>query len=243
MSKKIDFTSIVFTNRNANVNRYFSDINHIAEIDDNTMHDLYERAWRGDRAARNKIVSQNLKVVISLAKKFEWASTLQLNDLINEGNIGLIFAASTYDPSEGTKFITYATMCVYQHILQAIREYGKVVKMPRQTTNEDYFSFSLDAPIGTDEDGNEVNLYDKMESGDCADKTADSDTELIITTLLKTITNERNRQIIGMLYGIGCRQHSMWEVAQKAHCSEENVRLIKIKVLKELSKFSHILDM
>ncbi len=90
---------------------------------------LAQRIHKGDTKAMEKLVCANLRFVVSVAKQYS-NQGLSLNDLIDEGNIGLIRAAEKFDETRGFKFISYAVWWIRQSILQAISENSRIVRMP-----------------------------------------------------------------------------------------------------------------
>jgi RNA polymerase primary sigma factor len=90
---------------------------------------LGNRIQKGDVQAKQKLVKANLRFVVSVARNYE-NQGMELSDLINEGNLGLIRAASRYDPKKNFKFISYAVWWIRQGILQALAENSRIVKMP-----------------------------------------------------------------------------------------------------------------
>lgn len=91
--------------------------------------DLEYRILSGDAMAFQKLVEANLRFVISVAKQYQ-GNSMELSDLINEGNIGLMKAVSKYDPSRGFKFISYAVWWIRQSIMQALGDNGRMVRLP-----------------------------------------------------------------------------------------------------------------
>jgi len=87
------------------------------------------KAYNGDKKAQDELVQRNLRFVISVAKQYSNAQ-YPLNDLVNEGNIGLIRAAKKFDPSTGHKFISYAIFWIRKTIMEHISDYGRLVHLP-----------------------------------------------------------------------------------------------------------------
>lgn len=95
---------------------------------------LARSAQAGDRDARRKIIVSNLRLVVSIAKKYLYYG-LPLQDLIEEGNLGLMKAVDRYDPERGCKFSTYATWWIRQAVTRSLSNYGRTVRIPVYVTD------------------------------------------------------------------------------------------------------------
>ena len=118
------------TNRDSkSIDKYLSDVSKEEMINAEMEVSLAVRIKQGDQLALNKLVNANLRFVISVAKQYQ-GHGLTLEDLIAEGNIGLITAAKRFDETKGFKFISYAVWWIRQSIMQAIAENSRVVRLP-----------------------------------------------------------------------------------------------------------------
>ena len=114
---------------------YLKDINNIPLLTHEEEAELAVKAQKGDKAARNKIVNSNLRFVVKVAKKYQ-NHGLDLEDLISEGNIGLLTAIDKFDPSKGFHFISYAVWWINQAILKAVSEKSRAIRLPLNRANE-----------------------------------------------------------------------------------------------------------
>jgi RNA polymerase primary sigma factor len=118
------------TNRDAqSIDKYFREINKLDLLSAEEEFQLCVSIMHGDKPALDRLVKANLRFVVSVAKQFQHKG-LSLADLINEGNIGLIKAARSYDPSRGFKFISYAIWWIRQSIMCALAEQARMIRLP-----------------------------------------------------------------------------------------------------------------
>lgn len=118
------------TNRESqSLDKYLQEIGKVSLITSEEEVQLAIRIREGDPLAIQKLTKANLRFVVSVAKQYQ-NNGLTLGDLINEGNVGLIKAASRFDETRGFKFISYAVWWIRQSILQALAEQSRIVRLP-----------------------------------------------------------------------------------------------------------------
>jgi RNA polymerase primary sigma factor len=184
-----------------------------------------------------RVINANLKLVISVAKGYQGLG-LTLDDLIQEGNIGLCIAAQMYDVSRGTMFTTCALQYIVKYITQAITDKGRVVRLPKHMTDTAYLAVSMDASLGSDEDGNDKCLLDTFASDSRTDKGTDIEAiKHTIKVLMKGL-DERERNIICGLFGLGCTEVSAYTLAKRYGLTEERVRQIKVAAIEKMAQLA-----
>lgn len=118
------------TNRDSKALEYYlKDINKIDQIGVDEEAELTQLIKNGDENALSRLITANLRFVISVAKQYQ-NQGLSLSDLINEGNLGLIKAANRFDETRGFKFISYAVWWIRQAILHSLAEHSRMIRMP-----------------------------------------------------------------------------------------------------------------
>ncbi|MCJ7813051.1 sigma-70 family RNA polymerase sigma factor [bacterium] len=117
------------TSVDQSVDRYLREIGEVSLLTPDEEIVLARRIKNGDQEALEKLATANLRFVVSVAKKYK-NQGLSFNDLINEGNLGLIKAATRFDETRGFKFISYAVWWIRQAIVQALAEHSRVVRLP-----------------------------------------------------------------------------------------------------------------
>lgn len=127
--RQLKITPSITKRDSQSLDQYLNDISKIGMITADEEVTLTRLIRQGDQSALHKLTRANLRFVVSVSKKFQ-NQGLSLNDLISEGNLGLIKAASRFDESRGFKFISYAVWWIRQSILQAIAEQSRMVRLP-----------------------------------------------------------------------------------------------------------------
>jgi RNA polymerase primary sigma factor len=111
------------------LDKYLLEIGKIELISADEEVDLAKKIREGDLDARDRLINANLRFVVSVSKQYQHQG-LSLQDMINEGNLGLIKAAERFDETRGFKFISYAVWWIRQSILQALAEQSRIVRLP-----------------------------------------------------------------------------------------------------------------
>lgn len=174
--------------------------------------------------ARNILIERNLRLVAHIAKKYQNVDE-DMEDLISIGTIGLIKAISSFDAVRG-KLSTYASRCIDNELLMLLRSRKKTAK-----------EVSLYDPIGTDKEGNEINLLDviEQEQTDVTDQMELCENTGRLRILLSTVLNEREREIIYLRYGLlNGEEVTQREIGEMLHISRSYVSRIEKRALLKL---------
>ena len=182
----------------------------------------------GDGEARRILIEYNLRLVAHIVKKYQSAED-DMEELISIGTIGLIKAVDTFDQEKARRLSTYAARCVENEILMYMRAKKKYM---RETS---YYE-----PIGTDKEGNEIQLLDIMESGEpeAMEQIQLKDDSLRIYRLLEERLSERERLVLIMRYGLyGGREYTQREIAERLGISRSYISRIEKNALHRLLEY------
>ncbi len=187
---------------------------------------LMEELKENPEYVKQILIEHNLRLVVYIARRFE-NTGIGIEDLISIGTIGLIKAINTYNPEKKIKLATYASRCIENEILMYLRK-----------NSGQRGEVSLEEPLNTDWDGNELLLSDVL--GTEADSVLrpiedDVDRELLRRALGKL--NPREREIICMRYGIGCDvEKTQKEVADVLGISQSYISRLEKRIILRLRK-------
>ena len=193
-----------------------------------TEEEYYLRKYfNGDKEARDVLIEHNLRLVVHIAKKYI-SNDQELEDYTSIGIIGLIKAIDSFKENKGYKISTYASRCIENEILMYIR-----------ATKKQKVELSLSQVIGTDKDGNDMELLDILEQEDV--DTVDS---IYNKTLLKEAQDfldkkldKREKYILNSRYGLdGRKAKTQQEVANELGISRSYVSRIETKIQSLLRK-------
>lgn len=185
------------------------------------------RLKEGEQRAKEELVLHNMRLVAHVAKKYV-SSEEDQEDLISIGTIGLMKAVDSFRPEYGNKFATYAIRCVDNELLMHLRAKKKQRR-----------EVSMFEPIGTDKEGNQIQLVDVLEFHDknVADEVAKREQMKKIKAHMKEVLTERESFIICRRYGIGGGQElTQREIARALGISRSYVSRIEKKALEKLKR-------
>lgn len=132
--RQLKITNTITNRDSATLEKYFNEVSKLELLTADEEVSLAARIKEGDQLALEKLVKANLRFVVSVAKQYHH-SKVPLNDLINEGNLGLIKAAQMFDATKGFKFISYAVWWIRQSIMQALDNHSRMVRIPSNKIN------------------------------------------------------------------------------------------------------------
>ncbi len=202
-------------------------------------------AAQGDRKARQHLIQANLRFVILVAKRYRNRG-VPMEDLVNEGNIGLIHAAERFDPDRGIRFVSYAVWWIRQAILKAIQENGGMIRVPRSRLGElpsttelrmqaAQRTLSLDSPV--------TGMENPEPLGACLeDRSAPKPEEVLVGVALREQLGsllaglpDRDARILEDRFGLsGGTPIPLLEAGRKHGLSRERVRQIEKKAVRKI---------
>ena len=177
-------------------------------------------------AVRTTLIEHNLRLVVFIARKFD-NTGIMLEDLISIGTIGLIKAVNTFDPSKKIKLATYASRCIENEVLMFLRRHSRT-----------RMEVSLDEPLKTDWDGNELLLSDVLGTdGDIVMRPLEDDVDHQLLRQALGRLPEREKQIVSMRFGLGGRQEkTQKEVADIMGISQSYISRLEKRIMLRLRR-------
>lgn len=224
-------------NDRSSLDRYIEEICREQVLTADEERELAGRIARGDGKAAEKLVTANLRFVISMANKYRGRG-VEVEDLVSEGNIALMNAAAKFDASR-SRFVSYAVPMVRRAMEQAVESHGALYRVPRgeATAAEKRRSraLSVDAPLGGRENINLLSLLVNPNAPEADAMFEDSPHGSLLADALGVL-DERERRVVAAVFGIGCERLTMAEAAAEMGLKRERVRQIRDKAVRKLSK-------
>jgi RNA polymerase primary sigma factor len=220
------------------LNRYLDEIGKEQLLTNEEERQLAERIAKGDSRALSKLVEANLKFVVTVARQYK-GKGVAMEDLVSEGNIGLMKAAAKFDASKGVRFVNYAVVHIRQAIEKAIDQQGGLYQVPKDVkqdlARQQSISLSVDAPLGH---RTNMSLLSVLVNKDAplADERVHSEAiEDAIEYALGTL-DDRERRVVNAFFGIDQEHETMAEIAEDMDLKRERVRQIRDKSVRKLRK-------
>ena len=187
---------------------------------------LFERIADEPNTVRQTLIEHNLRLVVYIARKFE-NTGVGIEDLISIGTIGLIKAVNTFDPTKKIKLATYASRCIENEILMFLRR-----------TSRQKLEVSLDEPLNTDWDGNELLLSDILGTeGDLVYRSIEETVERQMLSAALSRLSMREKEIMRLRFGLGGGvEKTQKEVADMMGISQSYISRLEKRILLRLQK-------
>ena len=248
------------SNDEESISKYFKDVRKETLLTAKEEIKLAKMIQQGDKTAMDKMVTSNLRFVISVAKQYQ-NKGLNLSDLISEGNHGLMKAALRFDHTKGFRFISYAVWWIKQTITQSLNENSRTIRVPVNviTDNQKLYkelqkasSFDEEARIKEnstaksmptttslftkiDDDGSE--LIDLIEDDSCRPPDFCPDEEVQMKKELDQVLSilaEREQDIIRRYFGLNGESQTLESIGEEYNLTKERIRQIKEKAIRKL---------
>lgn len=216
-----------------NLPKYFKTISKCEPLSLEQEKALAVRIQAGDSAAIHKLVKHNLKIVVTIANR-HIGQGVSLDDLIQEGNIGLYEAAQRFDPREGVRFISYASLWIRKRINEAVVAYGRTVRLPHNQEYDRYKAkmageeveslqtIAIDTPISSD---GETTIGDLIlrNSPEVEFEYEMDDIKFTVRKVI-SVLKERDQKILKQYFGIDC------DYAVPSETIAENFNMTNVRV-------------
>ena len=219
------------------LNNYLDEIGREQLLTDEQERQLSERIQKGDQRAVGRLVEANLRFVVKIATLYR-GQGLQLDDLISEGNIGMMMAAAKFDASRGTRFVNYAAPYVRRQIERAIEQQNGLYKLPKDAdslTRQNGHPLSVDAPLGGRSNISLLSVLVNSDSPQADERVYSEAIENAIEFALLSLS-QRESEVINRFFGLDREHETMAEIAEDMGLKRERVRQIRNRAIRRLKK-------
>ena len=187
-----------------------------------------QKYTEGDQEAKHILIERNMRLVAHIVRKYQ-SMDEETEDLLSIGTIGLIKGVVTFNPDKAVRLGTYAARCIENEVLMYLRTRKKSAR-----------DVSIYEPIGTDREGNEIQLFDIIESDtdDAHEKVALSDDVRLLYSRIETVLSPRERLVLKMRYGLyNGDEFTQREIAKKLGISRSYVSRIEKSAIEKLRDY------
>lgn len=205
-------------------NKYLDEIGRESLLTTDEERQLSERIQQGDQRALNKLIGANLRFVVSVARQYK-GQGVEMEDLVSEGNMGLMKAAAKFDASKGVRFVNYAVVQIRQQIEKAIEQQTRQQSMP----------LSVDAPLGHRTNMSLLSVLVNSNAPMADERIHSEAIEEAVEFALGSL-DKREAQVVNAFFGINQEHETMAEIAEDMELKRERVRQIRDKAVRKLRK-------
>ena len=220
------------------LDKYLEEIGREELLTPSEERELAGRIRHGDSKAVDRLITANLRFVVSVARQYR-NKGLDMQDLVSEGNVGLLKAAEKFDADRGVRFVSYAQPFVRKCMEQAIEEQAGLYRIPKnEVTREEKkrsMPLSADAPLGGRENVNLLSFIENPDAPLADTMLADAGMTDEIKKLL-CVLDEREKEVITLFFGIGYAKCTFAEIAEKMELKRERVRQIRNKAIRKMAR-------
>ena len=213
------------------LNKYLDEIGREQLLSEEQEARLSARILHGDERALNRLIEANLRFVVVIARQYQ-GQGLSMEDLVSEGNLGLMKAARKFDATRGLRFVNYAVVFIRQQIEKAVR---KESDEQRVESTRDGQTRSVDAPLGSKANVSLLSVLVNADSPQADQRVYNASLEDAIERSLQTL-NERETVVVNAYFGIGEERQTMAEIAERMSLKRERVRQIRDRAVRRLKK-------
>lgn len=222
------------------LDKYLNEIGNTQLLTDEEEQQLALRIDAGDDKSIDRLVGANLRYVVNIARQYE-RQGLSNEDLISEGNMGLMKAAARFSSSAKKRFVVFAAPYIRQAIEQAIEQQVGLYRIPKAERNaaelkrSQAVSVDESIPVGS---RNNYTLLNVLEDKDAEHADLQTEQKGLAQELIGVmdVLNEREQQVIRSVYGVDCVPLTMAETGQQMGLTRERVRQIRDKALRKLNR-------
>lgn len=214
-----------------NLNLYLDEIGRSSLLSEEEERRISVRIQAGDERAINKLIEANLRFVVTIARQYQ-GKGLSMEDLVSEGNLGLIKAAAKFNGERGVRFVNYAVVFVRKQIEKALKSEGSERCVESRINGQ---TRSVDAPLGSKAN---VSLLSVLIDGSSpmADERTYSQTVAAAVEFALRHLNDRESRVVGAFFGIEQDHMTMQEIADEMNLKRERVRQIRNRAIRRLRK-------
>jgi RNA polymerase primary sigma factor len=213
------------------LNKYLDEIGRGQLLSEEEEARLSARIQNGDERALNRLIEANLRFVVVIARQYQ-SQGLAMEDLVSEGNMGLMKAARKYDASKGLRFVNYAVVFIRQQIEKALKKEGAE---QRVESTRDGQTRSVDAPLGSKANVSLLSVLVNADSPQADQRVYNANLEDAVERTLLTL-NERETAVVNAYFGIGEERLTMAEIGERMNLKRERVRQIRDRAVRRMKK-------